>query len=150
MPTYRNTGKTDVHVSEIGLMIRAGNQLSTILIIPEFLLEGKYSGKIEKLSDLPVYNPILAEHVAYFTSYDAITVSLKMLGTDYIEISNSNINVECWLQTLENSPPLVVHPGDIFNLSVSNNLDTVIIVPKEIPGSLIIREMTNEVMVKRG
>ncbi len=148
MPTYINNTKVAISVTEVGCHLLPGEN-RTIIMIPDNLLIGKYNNRIEKTDDFPLYNPLIAEHHAVFTGCDdGKEITLNLLETDFVEFSDSTINVTVYIENDNNDPPIRISAGERVRLRVRYRVSKLILKPEN-AGEILIKEMKDEIKYDR-
>ncbi len=150
MPTYYNNSNLDVDVSEIALHIKAKSRVSSIVVIPESLLLGKYANLgITQLSIYPCYNPIVAEHIVNFVDEtDEQLLTLNVRETDYVQIRSPNLTGHVFLQDKANEPPIRFGYNDLITVRTEYRVEKMIFIP-DFQGSLLLIEYKDEIKYER-
>lgn len=149
MPTYLNPNHSDIIVSEVGCVLKPGENHS-LLVIPEVLLNGKYKKyNITQTNIFPLYNPIVSDiRVVLEGPNDLTEVPINMFETDYVELSDATMNCYVFIQDILNEPPIRIYVGDCYTLRVRNRVNKIIIDPCD-KGEIWVRQMTDNINYER-
>lgn len=141
MPTYTNPNNFSISVTEVGISLNPGIT-SSLVYISDNILENYSNHNITKISEEPYYNPILqANEINLAKTNDTYDLSINYLS-DYIHVSKPTAIFYIYLNSVSNTPPIVVGIGEeirIFNRFTINKL----IIKASLAGSLYVEQIKN-------
>lgn len=141
-PIYNNT-KSKVYIKSTGNTALGVLGFSSSDLYP--ISESSFPSLI-RTSELPLYNPIIAETVVTFTAvgtqYYYITNPESVKELQFIRVGGGGgIVFTCYIESLLNTPPFTLTANETFTINLQNYRISRIIILANMAGNLTIREV---------